>query len=273
MTQRFRRVTSVPGLSRRHLALLFCAGSILVACPQKSQTEEISHLKRKETKELVTPPPLLPQPAPSQALPTPLSKRRYVVAALGDSLTDARSGGGYLQVLRKECPESVFLNFGKGGDMTNQMRRRWENDIRPQIGTHNITTLLVFGGVNDLYSDLTASRINEKIEADLTSIFTSAHSASLEVVAITVSPWGGFKKYWNERRGENTQLLNSWLLAQVTSKHVDKVVDSYSLLSCGDHNMLCPEYETRFHDGIHFGKIGHTLLGKRLAEQAFADCL
>src|SRR5690606_28850101 len=79
-----------------------------------------------------------------------LPKKRYVVAALGDSITDARvGGGGYLNVLRESCPESVFLNFGKGGDMTNQMRRRFESDIRPQIGSQQINTLLLYGGVND----------------------------------------------------------------------------------------------------------------------------
>jgi lysophospholipase L1-like esterase len=202
------------------------------------------------------------------------AKRRYVVAALGDSITDSRSGGGgYLKVLEERCPLSEFLNFGKGGDMTNQMRRRFETEIAPQIASQKIDTLLVYGGVNDLYSDLTALRKNDVIEEDLTQIYQLARSRGLTVVAVTVSPWGGFSKYWNPRRGQNTQLLNSWILGQVATGLVDKAVDSFTVLSCGDPQVLCADYETPFHDGIHPGKQGHAILGAKLADEAFNDCL
>lgn len=203
-----------------------------------------------------------------------LAKRRYIVAALGDSITDSRSvGGGYLKVLRKLCPKSQFLDFGKGGDMTNQMRARWLRDILPQSKALKLDTLLVFGGVNDLYSDLTAGRTNDRIETDLSKIYDQARKAKLEVVAVTVSPWGGFTRYFNERRGQNTRLLNSWILARVAENEVDHVVDSFPLLSCGDSDSLCPKYETRSHDGLHPGTEGHRLLGEKLHEVAFSDCL
>src|SRR5690242_18840652 len=36
----------------------------------------------------------------------PVARRTYVVAAIGDSLTDLRShGGGYLTILQERCPE------------------------------------------------------------------------------------------------------------------------------------------------------------------------
>lgn len=213
----------------------------------------------------------VPETSPQE--PAKVPRKRYVVAALGDSLTDARSGGGYLKVLEARCPESQFLNFGKGADMVNQMRRRFDRDIKPQIQALGLNTLLVYGGVNDLYSDLTAGRKNERIEADLTYIYSSAQEAGLEVVAVTVSPWGGFKRYFNARRGQNTRLLNSWILGQVAGGRVDKAVDSYPLLSCGTPEELCPEYENNAHDGIHLGPQGHTLLGEKIATTAFADCL
>src|SRR5262249_41161934 len=84
------------------------------------------------------PSPPLPTAAPSVArqAATPRGPRRvYVVAALGDSLTDFRShGGGYLRYLKERCPESTFDGYGKGGDMVNQMRRRLGKDLldRPQ---------------------------------------------------------------------------------------------------------------------------------------------
>jgi lysophospholipase L1-like esterase len=200
--------------------------------------------------------------------------RRYVVAALGDSITDQRSGGGgYLKELRKACPGSEFLDFGKGGDMTNQMRRRWEQDILPQVGSLGLTTLLVYGGVNDLYSDLTAHRINTRIEEDLTKIYSGAHKAGLKVVAVTVSPWGGFTKYFNPRRGQNTLLLNAWILGQVADGLVDHAVDSHTPLSCGDPTKLCPDYEFPSKDGLHPAKEGHQILAKKLHTEVFSDCL
>lgn len=200
--------------------------------------------------------------------------RRYVVAALGDSITDARSGGGgYLKKLREACPRSQFHNFGKGGDMTNQMRRRWQQEILGQVQSLGLTTLLVYGGVNDLYSDLTANRKNDRIEDDLISIYRSAKEAGLEVVGVTVSPWGGFSRYFTAPRGQNTQLLNSWIMGQVATGFLDKAVDSYAPLSCGDRAFLCPEYETASKDGLHLGEKGHEILGKKLLSEAFSDCL
>lgn len=208
--------------------------------------------------------------------PAPLaheSKRTFVSAALGDSITDKKSGGGgFLAHAQSACPESTFLNFGKGGDMTNQMLRRLKSDILPRVASDKIDTLIVFGGVNDLYSDLTAGRKNEVIERDLGAIYALGREAGLRVIAITVSPWGGFSKYWNPRRGENTKLLNSWILGLEANNKVDLVIDSFPLLSCGQPDVLCPEYETPHRDGLHPGPEGHAVLGKKLVTIAFPDC-
>ncbi len=224
------------------------------------------------------PVPLAPAPAqqppaspsePSTAK-APAERRRYRVAALGDSITDERvGGGGYLRWLRQACPKSSFIDFGKGGDMTNQMHRRFDSDIAPRA--REFTTLLLYGGVNDLYSDLTAGRTNDRIEAELLTIYRAARELGLETVAVTVSPWGGFTRYFNPRRSDNTRLLNAWILGQVGST-LDHAVDSYPLLSCGDPEKLCPQYETPRHDGLHPGAEGHALLGQLLHERAFADC-
>ncbi len=200
-------------------------------------------------------------------------KRRYVVAALGDSITDQRvGGGGYLRKLRELCPQSEFLDFGKGGDMTNQMRRRFEAEIVPLAQSGRLTTLLLYGGVNDLYSDLTAGRTNDRIEADLSAIYRRSHDLKLEIVAVTVSPWGGFTRYFNARRSDSTRLLNSWILSQVGRGAIDHAVDSYPRLSCGDAEKLCPDYETRGHDGLHPGPKGHAILAEALWTEAFSDC-
>jgi lysophospholipase L1-like esterase len=212
-------------------------------------------------------------PSPSaESAPAPVAKR-YVIAALGDSITDKRSrGGGYLDVVAAHCPETVIDNYGKGGDMVNQMRRRFESDILPVAKERGYSHLIVFGGVNDLYSDLTAGRTNDRIESDLSAIYAEARQNGMAVIAITVAPWGGFTRYFDARRAENTRLLNGWISSQVASKTVERVIDSYALLSCGDAERLCPEYTPPFRDGLHPGSKGHEVLGKALYEQAFADC-
>lgn len=215
-----------------------------------------------------------PEAAPPRGAPTPATpatRRAYVIAALGDSLTDARSGGGgYLREVTKACPETVIDNYGKGGDMVNQMRRRFERELLPRVSERGYTHLIVYGGVNDLYSDETAGRTNDRIQEDLTAIYERAHASGMGVVAITVSPWGGFKRYFIPRRAETTRQLNGWIASQRQAGRVDRVVDSYPLLSCGDPEHLCPEYARP--DGLHLNARGQELLGQALLEKAFPDC-
>ena len=199
-------------------------------------------------------------------------RRAYAVAALGDSLTDFRShGGGYLRYLKERCPESRFDSYGKGGDMVNQMRRRFGKDLlgRPDLAYDH---LVVFGGVNDLYSDLTALRTVPKIEADLVAIYAAARERGMKVVAVTVTPWGGFSRYYTEARGRTTLELNRWIMERRGAGVVDFAVDAYPLLSCGSPELLCDRLAEPFHDGLHFGPEGHKKLGAALFDAVFSDC-
>ncbi len=211
--------------------------------------------------------------ASAPAKPASVKKRVCTVAAIGDSITDSRSHGGkYLAYLQKRCPQSRFDNYGVGGNMVNQMRRRFARDVLGPSKPH-YTHLIVFGGVNDLYSDLTAHRTNERIERDLTKMYKAAHEHGMQVVAITVTPWGGFKRYFNPRRQKHTLALNRWIKAEPESGDVDYVVDAYPLLSCGNPEKLCPGYAKPFKDGIHFGAAGQKVLGKALYKDVFKSCL
>jgi lysophospholipase L1-like esterase len=190
---------------------------------------------------------------------------------MGDSLTDYRSAGGtFIHVLQRRCPESTFDNYGKGGEMTNQMRRRFARQL---FGPNkpSYSHVVVFGGVNDLYSDKTAHRTNPKIQADLLQMYQLAREAGAQVVALTVAPWGGFKRYFSPARAETTRALNRWIQAQEGAS-VDAVVDTVPLLSCGNAERLCPRYVPPFNDGLHFGKAGHEVLGEALWNRVFADC-
>jgi len=173
-----------------------------------------------------------------------------------------------LKLLAERCPKSRFDNYGKGGDMANQMHRRFATELFGE-GKPRYTHVIVFGGVNDLYSDETAGRTVEKISADLAAMYDLAHQQGLAVVAISVAPWGGFSRYYNQRRGQATLELNRWIREVART---EAVVDAYPLLSCGDPERLCPEYEKPYHDGIHFGPAGHQKLGEALYETAFRDC-
>ncbi len=198
----------------------------------------------------------------------PQRKRACRVAAVGDSLTDYRSrGGGYLRLLESRLPDSRFDNHGVGGQMVNQMRRRLPGILRAASYTH----VIVFGGVNDLYSDQTANRTNPRIEADLQQMYEWARQANAEVIAVTVAPWGGFRRYYRAYRGENTRRLNAWIHEQQRAGQVDHVVDAYQLLSCGKPDTLCETHRPPFNDGLHFGPSGHELLAAALLN-ALDDC-
>ena len=193
------------------------------------------------------------------------------IAVLGDSLTDPKSGGGgYLTVLQRQCPTCAIDNFGKGASMVVQMRRRFEKVVEPVLDRYS--HLIVFGGVNDVYSDETAGRTPDKIERDLAQIYERAHAGGTRVVAINVSPWGGFKRYFNKRRGAATLMVNAWLEQQQQEGNVDYLVDAYAVLSCGIPDRLCPHFEWPFKDGIHFGPSGHEVLGRQLVSAAFSTC-
>jgi lysophospholipase L1-like esterase len=191
---------------------------------------------------------------------------------VGDSLTDFRvHGGGYVHYLEQRCAASHFENFAKGGAMVNQMRRWFEASVVPEAhGT--FTHVVVFGGVNDLYSDESAGRTTSKIEADLTAIYASAKAQGARVVALTVAPWGGFTRYFTPHRAETTRELNAWILAERERGAVDVTIDAHALLSCGDADRLCPDYENARSDGLHFGRAGHEALGAALYAAEFHVC-
>ncbi|MEN9578886.1 MAG: hypothetical protein RJA70_1895 [Pseudomonadota bacterium] len=211
-----------------------------------------------------------PGPSSAQGEQKDAPKRRYTVAFVGDSLTDAKShGGGFIRSLETRCPDSRFDNFGKGADMVNQMARRFQREVRGSGAKY--THVAIFGGVNDLYSDLTAKRTNDKIQTDLLQMYRGTQELGAQVVAFSVAPWGGFERYFNARRGENTLALNSWIQSQ-RGVSVEHVIDAHTLLRCGHPHELCPEYAAPFKDGIHFGAKGHEILGEALFSQVFSDC-
>lgn len=205
-------------------------------------------------------------PVPRTA-PSPIRS----VLVLGDSLSDEKvGGGGFVKLLRQRCPSVVFDNRSKGGFMVNQIRKQLEKDILPE--GRNYSHAIVFGGVNDLYSDQTANRTLPRIEADLAGIYAALRERGAQVVAVTVTPWGGFKRWYTAERGRNTLSLNAWIVDQAAQGGIAGALDAYPLLSCGDAERLCPELAAPHRDGLHFGKLGHQKLGEALLSGPFQGC-
>lgn len=185
---------------------------------------------------------------------------------IGDSLSDeAVGGGGFVRLLRERCTGASIDNRAKGGFMVNQMRKRLEKEILP--AGQSYSHAIVFGGVNDLYSDQTANRTLARIEGDLGTIYRLLKAQNVDVIAITVTPWGGFKKWFSAERGKNTLSLNGWIVQQAEQGAVTSALDAYPLLSCGDPERLCPALAAPYKDGLHFGKLGHEKLGEALLAQ------
>lgn len=148
--------------------------------------------------------------------------------------------------------------------MVNQML----SQVKHHLGetSESYSHFIVFGGVNDLYSDKTAKRTLSKIERDLTAIYALGHANHAAVVAVGVAPWGGFRKWFTEERGANMAQLNEWIRQQKAAGIVDVFVDSVTELTCGNARELCPELAKPFHDGLHFGPAGHRKLGVAIVD-------
>jgi len=205
--------------------------------------------------------------------------RVYRLAAIGDSLTDAHSkGGAFLELLHERCPRSTFDNLGVGGQMVNQMAARFSRQVLGQAGASNsnapsYSDVLVWGGVNDLYSDQTAGRTVAKIQKDLAFMYSAARARGVRVLAMTVAPWGGFTRYWSPKRRGDTLALNAWIRDGSARGDVSGVVDAWALLSCrppDDPDKLCPAFARR--DGLHITTDGQRKLGQELHARYFADC-
>lgn len=212
--------------------------------------------------------------APSWA-ETP-STKRYVVAAIGDSLTDPRSGGGkYLKALEERCPESRFDAYGVGGQRTDHMRWRLADNLfragtpwRPRpVYSH----VIILGGVNDLAAASPREARIERMKQNLSQMYRTARERGVTVVALTLPPWGRLRGV-RDRRVEATDALNGWIRAQAESGQVDHAVDIHGLLSCGDDQMLCPKNRRFANDHVHWSKAGHQIVADALYRDVFSDC-
>lgn len=234
-----------------------------------------------------TTPDPAPAPAPAQASSAPLvgatrappegpAARRYVVAAIGDSLTDPKSHGGiYLEVLKRRCPKSDFVSYGVGGNMANMMRKRFLRDVfgEDPPGTKSAerprwTHVIVLGGLGDVISNLTAKRTAPAIQREIAWMVAEAHARGAEALVLTLPPWAGAEQY-DAVRGQMARDVNAWIAAE-SGRSIDATFDTRPVLSCGQPEKLCAGLAAP--DGLHWSRAGQEKLGEALAAGPFADC-
>lgn len=213
------------------------------------------------------------------ATAAPQGRRRYVVAAMGDSLTDPKSHGGkYLDVLRERCKQSTFVSFGVGGNMTNMMRKRFlrdvylENDAGERMageGPRAFTHVIILGGLGDLLSNETAGRNPKNIADEITKMVDMTHAHGAKAIVMTLPPWSAMRDY-NEVRGRMTHEVNAWIQRSAKEGTIDAWFDTRPHLVCGDPEKLCEKFA--FKDGIHWSAEGHRVIGEALHQALFADC-
>ncbi len=199
--------------------------------------------------------------------------RRYAVAAIGDSLTDPRAGGGrYMSHLARLCPASRFDTYGVGGQQTIDMRARFVDEIfgagRKEPKT-DYTHVIILGGVNDLFGGIVGTERLARIEAQLRAMYREAHHHGVAVIALTVTPWGHTGSAHDRAV---TATLNGWIMDQAGQGSVDRAVDLSPLLVCGRTETLCAPYRKTNDDQVHWNDLGHEKVAAAIHRAAFADC-
>ena len=204
-------------------------------------------------------------------------RHRYVVAAIGDSITDAHVGGGkYLKDLEAHCPKSRFDNYGIGGQFVRNMLDRFDADVfgekrgaKARPGDRrkpDYTHVIVFGGVNDLISHPNDAML-ASAEQDLATMYAKARARGVRIVAMTIPMWAPH----NAHDVRMDEAFNRWILEQASGGDV-KVVDIRGPLVCEEQGTLCREYRRYPVDTVHWGARGHEVVADALWKSAFADC-
>ena len=162
------------------------------------------------------------------------------VVIVGDSLV---SGSFISDKLRKWLgTEWTIEQFGIPGEST------WNLYLRIDIASE-YSYVVILSGVNDIMINPSQTMKNLNI------IYRDMKWSDIQVIAITLTPWEGYKK-WNKLHQINTDTINRWIM---TKPHGIHVIDSHSLLGEGYRsNRLCAEYQVG--DNLHLSKKGKLIL-------------
>jgi lysophospholipase L1-like esterase len=188
-------------------------------------------------------------PFPVQATHVP----PFHVYCMGDSVT-AGTGSTYAPttsypaVLATKMYSAVY-NDGIGGQTTAQMITRFSDNVTS--GSQTGDYVIIWGGHNDILGG-----DNSTVKTNLQSMYDTAHTAGLKVVAVTLSP---FKNYstGSQTMYDQEDIVNTWILAKPT--HVDYVFDEHVLVQDPtDHQKLLVTYDSGDH--AHLNDAGYALV-------------
>lgn len=184
------------------------------------------------------------------------------IAVLGDSITQ---DGGYIEELKRTCPNYIFHNYGLSGETTSQILRRIRiknGNLKHKIlALENYDQIIVLAGINNIDDP-------HKVIADLKTIYKKAKTLTpqpLRVIAVTLSPWGGYKT-WSFKKQQYTEQVNDFILSH--PENVDVVVNIYDALK-DNHSFRMKQGFYRPGDRLHPRGEGQLIIGQTIYKTAF----
>ncbi len=193
------------------------------------------------------------------------------VVAYGDSIT---ANGGYVSFLGQQNIGTVE-NKGTIGHTTYQLNNEYESTV----ANKGYTDIIIFGGINDLYNEVSSGRsVSEsvkRISSWLQSMYDSAHADGMRVIAATITSSKGYSTTynggvieWTQKHYDIQKQVNAWILSK--PNNVDAVVDVDSKLrDPQDHAKLLDMYASN--DKLHPNSAGQKIIGEAIYESAFTQ--
>jgi lysophospholipase L1-like esterase len=184
-----------------------------------------------------------------------ISNNKVTIYGMGDSTTS----GDYPLLLQQRLGSNYkIVDKGLGGNTTSQMAARFETDVTKNGDADYV---IIWGGINDISKNQSAS----SIKANLQTMYDSAYSNGIKVVAMTISPFGS-SGWWTAARQAGADEVNAWILGRPS--HIDFVVDTFSVLNDPSHPLSLRPEDTI--DGLHFSASGNKrVLAAILASVSF----
>ena len=174
------------------------------------------------------------------------------IIAVGDSITAANFS--YASIIDASCDNVEIVKMAYPGRSASFVYDQIQNR---DFSAEGFTDMIVLAGVNDV----------NNAQRGLQRIYQKAHSENLRVVAITLTPWGNYRT-WTEQRGQMTHTINNWIRGRANG-HLeanDIIVDVYGALGApGNPDALNPAYTQ---DHLHPNQAGHEVIASQVAGAA-----
>lgn len=177
-------------------------------------------------------------------------KNRLVT--LGDSLSDGEAPtNAYVGELMPILPTTHIMPRGVAGETSAQIAARVQKDVvlhRPDVA-------VVLMGTNSIGQGVSVA----SVQADITSVINACAAAAIDVVLMTLPPFGNNATYAPNEA--NRVALNDW----IKTRSVAAVLDTNPLLwNPADHSKINPGYD--YGDGLHLNPTGEQILAQAIAD-------